>query len=115
MRGRFPRICRAGRHWSYGIVSDQLDDFIQVVEKLSDPHSVKKRVKFGIAYVKGIMMGLKRIILVEIQCELVSHSYGSEMPGRALILKPDDVGKTTRRPVLVIHGHDRTVEFDGQE
>lgn len=31
------------------------------------------------------------------------------------MLKPDDVGKTTRRPVLVMRGHDRTIEFDGQE
>ena len=79
------------------------------------PHSVKNRVEFGIAYVKGIVMRLKRIILVEIQCELVIHSYGSEIPGRVLILKPEDVDKIMRRLVPVIRGHDRMIQFDGHE
>src|SRR6185503_11457097 len=54
--------------------------------------SLKNGVEFVVTHVKRIVMRLKRIVLIEIKRESVIHTHRSEMPGRALILEPEDVG-----------------------
>lgn len=85
------------------------------VRQASLLHPLNNGVEFRITYVKGIVMGLKRIILIEIECQSVIHLDGSEMPGRTSILKAEDVGEKTRRLFLVTRGHDRMIQFDSHD
>lgn len=74
--------------------------------------SLKNGVEFGIAHMKGIVMGLERIILVEIEREPVIHPHRSKMPGWTVILETEDIGKESRRLFLVPRRHDRMIQFD---
>src|SRR6185312_2161066 len=78
-------------------------------------HSLKNGFEHVITHLKGIVMRVERIILIEIERESVIYSYRSKVSGRTFILKPEDVGKKTRRLFLVVRGHNRMVEFDGHE
>ncbi|MBS0182570.1 MAG: hypothetical protein JSS39_09230 [Nitrospira sp.] len=75
--------------------------------------SAANGVEFGIAHGKGIVMCLKRIIFIEIECQPIAHTYRSKMPGRTLIFELQDVGKKARRFFLVMRRHDRMIQFNG--
>lgn len=78
-------------------------------------HSVENSVKLAITHLKCIVMGLKRIIFVKIECQSVVHVHGNEMSGRTSILKTEDIGKKARRLFFVMRRHNCMIKFYGHE
>src|SRR5262245_41308759 len=75
-------------------------------------NAVEHRVELRVTHMKGIVMTLEAVKIIEVEGQCLVHPYGCEVPHRALIRQTKDVGKESCRRFLVVRWDNGMVQCD---
>src|SRR5262245_13596701 len=65
-------------------------------------NAVEYRVELRVTHMKGIVMTLESVAVIEIECQGLVHPHGREVPHRSFIRETKDIGKKPCRCFLVV-------------
>src|SRR5262245_22749889 len=75
-------------------------------------NAVEHRVELCVTHMKGIVMTLESVAIIEVESEGLVHPYGREVPHRSLIRQTKDVRKEPGRRFLVVCWDNGMVQCD---
>ena len=101
-----PTVTRTGLHVVRRVGAAAVRDALGL-----DPS--ENLVELLFADVERLVMGLKAIAVLEVEPERLVHSHWREVAPGALVGEAEEVSEERRRLLLVLHGHDGVVEYNG--
>src|SRR5439155_307344 len=82
------------------------------IRNASGLNVVEDRVELCVIHMKGVVVTLEPVAVVEVQCQGLVHTHGREVPHRSLIRQTKDLCKESCRCFLVVCRYNGVVQCD---